>query len=190
MCGWVGECGCGCVYACACMSVEVRGQLARLILSLHHMGPRGWTQVLKLGSGHLYPQNHLAKDAIIQVGVILEHRSRFLEFMKIFSTILFFLFYLFSLLYHKVVEWKFPFPCCLWAGGVSSTTRDRLHSVVCGLFHLWASSRSWVLPRFSVWAPQLRACHTSDFNLRRSYFWRTMWWGWVQNDNTGLSLNL
>lgn len=57
--------GCSCHSGCVnahihITSTEVRGQLAGVTFSFHHVGPRDYTQVVILEGKHLYPMSHLA----------------------------------------------------------------------------------------------------------------------------------
>jgi hypothetical protein len=38
------------------------GYLQKPALSFHHVNPWDWTQVVRVGSKHLYPLNHLARS--------------------------------------------------------------------------------------------------------------------------------
>lgn len=48
-----------CVCVCHSAYVEVGGQLGELVLSLHQVDPRNWTQVTRLGDKFLYPLNQV-----------------------------------------------------------------------------------------------------------------------------------
>jgi hypothetical protein len=72
-------CVCVCEYLCHGTTVEIRGQLSEVVLSLHEVGPRNWTQVVKTGSkldhltGFLAVLKHEQEDLHYLIPVDIDH---------------------------------------------------------------------------------------------------------------------